>query len=52
MCVVCPNIMPRLFPLNKQGLVMGIWSQCVPVGTIIAFFAAPVVFNAVGWRPI
>ena len=52
MHVMCPNVMPRLFPQAKQGLAMGIFSQCVPVGTIIAFFAAPVVFNAVGWRPI
>ncbi len=52
MHVMCPNVMPRLFPQAKQGLAMGIFSQCVPVGTIIAFFAAPAIFNAAGWRAI
>lgn len=51
-CVIGPNIMPRLFPLKNQGLVMGIWSLWIPVGTIIAFFLAPVIFEAAGWRPI
>ncbi|MBC2889412.1 MFS transporter [Gordonibacter massiliensis (ex Traore et al. 2017)] len=51
-CVIGPNIMPRLFPLKNQGLVMGIWSLWIPVGTIIAFFLAPVIFESAGWRPI
>ncbi len=51
-CVIGPNIMPRLFPLKRQGLVMGIWSLWIPVGTIIAFFSASVIFEAMGWRPI
>ena len=51
-CVIGPNIMPRLFPLKNQGLVMGIWSLWIPVGTIIAFFSAPVIFESMGWRPI
>lgn len=51
-CVIGPNIMPRLFPLKNQGLVMGIWSLWIPVGTIIAFFSAPLIFEAAGWRPI
>lgn len=58
-CVVGPNIMPRLFPLKNQGLVMGIWSQWIPVGTIISFFGAPAIFEmgggaavAFSWRPI
>lgn len=58
-CVIGPNIMPRLFPLKDQGLCMGIWSQWTPVGVVIAFFAAPVIYAAAGgsavafaWRPI
>lgn len=30
-CVIGPNIMPRLFPLKDQGVVMGIWSQWTPM---------------------
>lgn len=51
-CVIGPNIMPRLFPLKNQGLVMGIWSLWIPVGTIIAFFFAPIIFEMSGWREI
>ncbi len=52
MHVMCPNAMPRIFPSNRQGLAMGIFSQCVPVATIAAFFVAPIVFDAAGWRAI
>ena len=31
-CVIGPNIMPRLFPLKNQGTCMGIWSQWTPMG--------------------
>ncbi len=58
-CVIGPNIMPRLFPLKDQGLCMGIWSQWTPVGVVISFFVAPIIFEAAGgaavafsWRPI
>ena len=58
-CVIGPNIMPRLFPLKDQGLCMGVWSQWTPVGVVIAFFTAPMIFDAAGgaalafsWRPI
>lgn len=58
-CVIGPNIMPRLFPLKDQGLCMGIWSQWTPVGVVIAFFTAPLIYEAAGgaavafaWRPI
>lgn len=58
-CVIGPNIMPRLFPLKDQGLCMGIWSQWTPVGVVLSFFSAPVIYAAFGgpavafsWRPI
>ncbi len=58
-CVIGPNIMPRLFPLKDQGAVMGIWSQWTPMGVVIAFFSAPVIYEAAGgaaipysWQPI
>lgn len=52
-CVIGPNIMVRLFPLKNQGLCMGIWSQWIPVGTLLAGLVAPALFNAMGdWRSI
>ena len=52
-CVCGPNILPRLFPRKQMGLAVGIWSQWIPCGTIIAFFTAPLVFEATGnWQGI
>ncbi|MCI2241216.1 MFS transporter [Adlercreutzia faecimuris] len=58
-CVIGPNIMPRLFPLKNQGAAMGIWSQWTPMGVVIAFFLAPLIYDAAGgtsvafsWQPI
>ena len=52
-CVCGPNILPRLFPRKQMGLAVGIWSQWIPCGTIIAFFTAPLVFEATGnWQSI
>ena len=52
-CVCGPNILPRLFPRKQMGLAVGIWSQWIPCGTIIAFFTAPLVFEATGnWQDI
>lgn len=52
-CVYGPNILPRLFPRKQMGLAVGIWSQWIPCGTIIAFFTAPLVFEATGnWQGI
>lgn len=52
-CVCGPNILPRLFPRKQMGLAVGIWSQWIPCGIIIAFFTAPLVFEATGnWQGI
>ena len=52
-CVCGPNILPRLFPRKQMGLAVGIRSQWIPCGTIIAFFTAPLVFEATGnWQGI
>jgi MFS family permease len=51
-----PNIMPRLFPLKNQGLVMGIWSQWVPVGSVLSFTFAPMLITdpgtGAGWQTV
>lgn len=52
-CVCGPNILPRLFPRKQMGIAVGIWSQWIPCGTIIAFFIAPLIFDATGaWQNI
>lgn len=52
-CVCGPNILPRLFPRRQMGLAVGIWSQWIPCGTIIAFFAAPALLAATGsWQGV
>ncbi len=50
--VVGPNVMPRLFPLRKLGLVMGIWSQWVCGGIMMATAIGPQLFIAYGWQSL
>lgn len=50
--VIGPNIMPRLFPLERQGLVMGIWSQWVCPGVALAALSTPLLYEAFGWKSI
>ncbi len=52
-CVEGPNILPRLFPRRQMGIAVGIWSQWIPCGTIIAFFAAPGLYGMTGsWQGV
>ena len=41
-----PNIVPRLFPLQKMGLAMGVWSQWTVTGLLVAIFAGSRLFAA------
>lgn len=50
--VIGPNIMPRLFPLERQGLVMGLWSQWVCPGVALAALSTPLLYSAFGWKSI
>lgn len=50
--VVCPAAIVRLFPLQKRGLPMGIWGTWVSVGGVVAFFLAPALAGAYGWRSL
>lgn len=43
-----PNIIPRLFPLKKMGLAMGVWSQWTVAGLVVAVLASPIIFQATG----
>jgi MFS family permease len=43
-----PNIVPRLFPLSKMGLAMGVWSQWTVCGLLAAVFIGSRIFEATG----
>ena len=43
-----PNIVPRLFPLQKMGLAMGVWSQWTVAGLLVAIFAGSRLYAATG----
>ena len=43
-----PNIVPRLFPLQKMGLAMGAWSQWTVAGLVMAVLISPIIFSATG----
>lgn len=48
LAAVGPNIVPRLFPLNKMGLAMGVWSQWTVPGLLGAVFVGSRVFASAG----
>lgn len=43
-----PNIVPRLFPFQKMGLAMGVWSQWTVAGLVGAVLISPIVFASTG----
>lgn len=51
-CVLGPNIMPRLMPMEKMGVTMGIWSQWVVPGIAISSFTTAAVYGAGGWQAL
>lgn len=50
--VVAPFLISVWFEPQERGLPMGIWAAWVPVGSVIAFNAAPVLEAALGWRSV
>ncbi|MBQ9954615.1 MAG: MFS transporter [Eggerthellaceae bacterium] len=43
-----PNIIPRLFPLQKMGLAMGVWSQWTVTGLLAAIFVGSRLYASTG----
>lgn len=43
-----PNVMPRLFPAKRMGLVMGLWSVWTCPGILMATIIGPQIFAATG----
>lgn len=50
--VIVPNVIPRIFPVSKMGLVMGIWSLWVTPGLILGFITSPLLFTSFGYRSL
>lgn len=50
--VLGPNVIPRLFPESKYGLVMGVWSMWPAGGMIFTSLAGPAIYEASGWQGI
>ena len=50
--VIGPGSIVRLFEADKRGLPMGIWATWVAVGGLFAFFLAPALTAALGWRSL
>lgn len=51
-CVLGPNCVPRIFESKQQGLAMGIFSEWIPLGSVLSFFVAPMLFEAFGWHSL
>ena len=43
-----PNIIPRLIPLQKMGLAMGVWSQWTVTGLLAAIFVGSRLYASTG----
>lgn len=50
--VLGPNVMPRLFPSKKLGLVMGVWSMWPAIGIIVNSLASPQLYAMGDWQAI
>jgi len=50
--VVAPAMIAMWFPLEKQGIPIGIWATWMPVGTVIVYALAPSMSTAVGWQSV
>lgn len=50
--VIVPSTIPRIFPVDKMSLPMGIWSLWPIPGLALAFFSSPLLFSAFGWQSI
>jgi MFS family permease len=43
-----PNVMPRLFPANRMGFIMGLWSIWNVPGILLATIVGPMVVTSTG----
>jgi MFS family permease len=50
--IVGPAVITLWFPPRKRGLPMGIWSTWVPLGSLIIYNLAPLVYNLAGWKMV
>ncbi len=50
--VAGPAIVAALFPPEKLGKPMGIWTMWMPAGGVIVFLVAPAIAQAWGWQGV
>lgn len=48
--VAAPSAITIWFPRKKRGVALGVWATWVPVGTVVAFNAAPAIAVAGGYQ--
>ncbi len=52
MAIVAPTVIAAYFTGEKQSTAVGIWSVWYPLGSTIAFAAAPFIASQWGWRSV
>jgi MFS family permease len=50
--VLAPAVIALWFAANKRGIAMGIWSNWVPLGSVIMLFLAPLLAQSGNWRVV
>ncbi len=50
--VVGPTAISAWFPPERRGLPMGIWATWVSLGSLLIYYAAPMVDAAAGWQMV
>ena len=50
MTIVAPAAISIWFPAEKSGVPLGLWSTCMPVGSILMFNLAPRLAELSGWQ--
>ena len=52
MAVMAPAVVAVWFPAHQRGVAMGIWSNWVPLGSVIMLFLAPALALMGTWRTV
>jgi predicted MFS family arabinose efflux permease len=47
-----PSIVPQWFEHKEMGMAMSVFAVGMPVGTIVAFFTAPILAQVSGWQSL
>jgi MFS family permease len=50
--IIGPAVVTMWFPPEKRGLPMGVWATWVPLGSLIIYNLAPMIYNLAGWKMV